>query len=93
MSSSGYDWDTERRENCEKIISHLKEHGTITAREAMDKYGIFGFQYYLKYLKKQGYKLSATEVRWKNQQGETVVGYVYRLSASANAIDERKRVL
>ena len=82
MSSSGYDWDAERREDCEKIIIHLNKYGTITAREAMEKYGIFGFQYYLKYLKKQGYKLSATEVRWKNQQGETVVGSVYRLVES-----------
>ena len=85
MSNSGYDWDAERRENSEKIISHLNKYGTITAREAMDKYGIFGFQYYLKYLKKKGYKLDASIVSWKNQQGETVVGSVYRLVETPNA--------
>ena len=79
MSSSGYDWDAKRKENSEKIINYIKEHGSITAREARAELGIDGFTYYLKYLKKQGYKLSATEVRWKNQQSETVVGYVYTL--------------
>ena len=71
MSNSGYDWDAERRENCEKIIKHLNEYNTITAREAMEKYGIVDFQYYLKYLRKHGYKFNTTEVRWKNQRFRT----------------------
>ena len=79
MSSSGYDWDAEKKENSEKIINYIKEHGSITAREARAELGIDSFTYYLKYLRKQEYKLSATEVKWKNQQGETVVGFAYRL--------------
>lgn len=85
MSNSGYDWDTERRENSEKIISHLMEHGTITARQARMELGIDDFRYYINYLKKQGYKLDASIVSWKNQQGETVVGSVYRLVETPNA--------
>lgn len=84
MSNSGYDWNAKRKENCEKIINHLKERGTITAREARNECGIVDFQYYLKYLKKQGYTFDAEEVRWKNQQGETVVGYVYKLVETPN---------
>ena len=53
MSNSGYDWDAERRESCEKIINHLREHGTITAREAKMELGIDDFRYYINHLKKQ----------------------------------------
>ena len=79
MGNSGYDWDTERRESCEKIINYINEHGSITAGEARTELGLDGFAYYLKYLRNQGYKLSATEVRSKNQQGDTVIYFVYRL--------------
>lgn len=84
MSSSGYDWNAEIRENCEKIISHLNNFGTITAREARDNLHINDFQYYINLLKRQGYKFDSTEIRRKNQQGETVVGFVYRLTATPN---------
>ena len=85
MGNSGYNWDAERREDSEKIVRHLNTFGTITAREARDKYGIEDFRYYLKYLKKQGYKFDIEMASWKNLQGETVVGYVYRLIETPNA--------
>ena len=79
MGNSGYNWDTERKENSEKIINYIKEHGSISSREARTELGIADFRYYLKYLEKQGYKLSVTEVNCENQKGDKVTSFIYTL--------------
>lgn len=66
-------------EHSDKIIKHLTEFGTITGREAIDKYGVFELHRCISYLKKQGYKFE-TEFKYKeDQNGEKICFGVTRL--------------
>ena len=68
-------------EHSDKIIRHLIKFGTITSREAIDKYGVFELHRCISYLKKQGYKIE-TEFNYKEgQNGEKIAFGVNRLIA------------
>lgn len=72
MGRSGYDWNAEKKENSERIIRYLKEHGTVTPRELKTELHIDDLHYYSKYLKKQGYKIEVELKEKINQNGEKV---------------------
>ena len=44
---------------CERIIRHLKDYGSITSREAMLEYGIMRLASRINDLKGQGYAISS----------------------------------
>ena len=64
---------------CERIIRHLRDYGTITSREAMIEYGIMRLASRINDLKRQGYRISSKIESGKNRYGETTWFSVYRL--------------
>lgn len=69
---------------CERIIRHLNDFGTITSREAMLDYGIYRLASRIADLKKQGYKFDVTFESNKNRYGERTSYAVYRITATPN---------
>lgn len=65
---------------CERIIRHLKDYGTITSMEAMTEYGIMRLASRIKDLKNQGYSIISETKKSKNRYGEPVHYSVYRLA-------------
>ena len=65
---------------CERIIRHLKDYGTITSREAMIEYGIMRLASRINDLKRKGYAISSEVQKGKNRYGETTWFSVYRLA-------------
>ena len=64
---------------CERILRHLNDFGTITSREAMMEYGIYRLASRISDLKKQGYIFDITFESGKNRYDETTHYAVYRL--------------
>lgn len=69
---------------CERIIRHLNDFGTITSREAMMEYGIYRLASRIADLKKRGYQFDITFDSAKNRYGENTHFAVYRLTATPN---------
>ena len=73
-----------KQTQCERIIRHLVDYGSITSREAMLEYGIYRLASRISDLKKLGYKFDITFDTRKNRYGETTHFAVYRLIATPN---------
>lgn len=58
---------------CELIARHLEEHGSITALEALDRYGAFRLAARIKDLKDAGVDIKSTP--WKTPGGATIARY------------------
>ena len=69
-------------EHSHKIIQHLTEFGTITGREAIDKYGVFELHRCISYLRKQGYKIDTELIYKEGQNGEKICIAVNKLIAT-----------
>ena len=69
---------------CERIVRHLNDFGTITSREAMMEYGIFRLASRISDLKKQGYLFDVTFKSEKNRYGEPTSFAVYRIKEQPN---------
>lgn len=69
---------------CERIIRHLNDYGTITSRTAMLEYGIYRLASRISDLKKQGYQFDVTFESEKNRYGESTSFAVYRLKEQTN---------
>ena len=65
---------------CETILRHMEECGTITSWEAMQEYGIMRLASRITDLKKAGYPIRREMVSRKNRYGETVTFARYSLS-------------
>ena len=64
---------------CEMILQHLVEHGSITAVEAMEEYGIARLASRVSDLKSDGVPIRRRMVTAKNRFGEPVSYAEYRL--------------
>lgn len=64
---------------CEKILAHLREHGSINPLEAKDLYRCMRLASRISDLKRQGYPIISERGKGKNADGETVYFAVYRL--------------
>ena len=64
---------------CQKIIRHLKDFGSISSLEAMNEYGIMRLASRITDLKRQGYCFSVTMVKGKNRYEEPTHYAVYTL--------------
>ena len=69
---------------CDRIIRHLLDFGSITSREAMLEYGIYRLASRISDLKKLGYQFDITFDTHKNRYGEMTHFAVYRLIATPN---------
>ena len=64
---------------CDRILRHLNDHGSITSLEAMSEYGIMRLASRITDLKGMGYPISSERVTGKNRYNETTNYSVYRL--------------
>ena len=64
---------------CERILRHMKDHGSITQAQAMAEYGCMRLAARIADLKRQGYAISVTTGHGKNRYGEKTAFAVYRL--------------
>lgn len=64
---------------CDRILRHLKEYGSITDNEATSKYGIRRLASRIYDLKKRGVDIVSERVNGKNRYGEATHFSVYRL--------------
>jgi hypothetical protein len=55
---------------CETILRHLRDYGSITSLEAMQEYGIMRLASRISDLKKSGVVIRADTVSGKNRYGE-----------------------
>ena len=67
-----------------KILEHLKTHGSISPLEAMAEYGCMRLASRISDLKGQGYNIISERGTSKNRNGETVHFAVYRLQEESN---------
>lgn len=65
---------------CEKILRHLKDFGSITAMEAMQEYGCMRLAARISDLRANGVAIVSETVAGKNRYGETTHFAIYRLA-------------
>lgn len=64
---------------CDRIIRHLKDYGSITSLEAMQEYGIMRLASRITDLKSRGYQITSSTKSSKNRYGETTHYSEHRL--------------
>ncbi len=65
---------------CEKVERHMRDHGSITALEAMQDYGIMRLAARISDLRnKKGLAIESEMVKGKNRYGEKTAYSKYRL--------------
>lgn len=64
---------------CEKILRHLQDYGTITSLEAVNEYGIMRLASRICDLRKAGYEISGQMITSKNRYGDKVSFKEYKL--------------
>ena len=64
---------------CEQVIRHMEESGSITSLEAMQEYGIMRLASRITDLKKEGIPIHRDMVSQKNRYGETVTFAQYSI--------------
>ena len=65
---------------CETILRHMEDFGSITSLEAMQEYGIMRLASRITDLKKTGIPIHREMVTQKNRYGETVTFARYYIS-------------
>lgn len=55
---------------CQRIIRHLDDYGSITSREAMNEYGIMRLASRISDLRRRGYSITSEMVEGRNRYGE-----------------------
>ena len=65
---------------CERILRHLKDYGSITSLEAVTEYGIMRLASRINDLRSQGIAIVSEVGTGKNRYGETTHYSVYKLA-------------
>ena len=65
---------------CEMILQHMEEHGTITSWEAMQEYGIMRLASRIADIRKAGIPIKREMVSQKNRYGDTVTFARYSIA-------------
>ena len=68
---------------CEKILRHLKDYGSITSQEAMQEYGIMRLASRINDLRRGGVMIISETATGKNRYGEPTRYAVYKLAEVA----------
>ena len=66
---------------CERILRHLKDYGSITSIEAVNEYGCMRLAARIADLKGRGYSISRKMTNGKNRYGEETCFATYSLEA------------
>lgn len=64
---------------CDRILRHLRDYGSITAIEAFSEYGILRLAARINDLKQRGHNITSETMHGKNRYKEPVHYSVYRL--------------
>ena len=64
---------------CDRILRHLRDHGSISSLEAISEYGILRLASRINDLRRRGLKIYSTTRKGKNRYGEPTHYKVYRL--------------
>ena len=65
---------------CERILRHLRDFGSITAQEAIQEYGCMRLAARISDLRDSGVAIVSETVAGKNRYGETTHYAIYRLA-------------
>ena len=65
---------------CETILRHMEDYGSITSLEAMQEYGIMRLASRITDLKKAGIPIKREMVSQKNRHGDTVTFARYSIA-------------
>ena len=65
---------------CERILRHMKDYGSITSLEAVNEYGIMRLASRINDLRSEGIAIVSEMKTGKNRYGETTHFAVYRLA-------------
>lgn len=65
---------------CERILRHMKDYGSITSLEAVNEYGIMRLASRINDLRAEGIAIISETKTGKNRYGETTHFAVYRLA-------------
>ncbi len=65
---------------CDRILRHLNDHGSITSLEAVQEYGILRLASRINDLKRRGHKIISITEKSKNRYGEPTKYSVYMLA-------------
>ena len=65
---------------CEQVIRHMEESGSITSLEAMQEYGIMRLASRITDLKKAGIPIHRDMISQKNRYGDTVTFARYSIA-------------
>lgn len=68
---------------CEMILRHMEDCGSITSLEAVEQYGIMRLASRITDLKKAGYQIRREMVSRKNRYGDTVTFARYSMGEKA----------
>lgn len=68
----------------DRILRHLKDHGSITSLEAMTEYGVMRLASRINDLKCMGYNIISRTIKSKNRYGETIHYSEYSLAEKEN---------
>lgn len=69
---------------CDRILRHLRDYGSISPQEAISEYGIYRLASRITDLKNRGYKFNVETKKGKNRYGEPTRFAVYRLADNGN---------
>lgn len=69
----------EKMTQCDMVLRHLRDFGTITSIEAITDYGILRLASRVSDLKRRGYRIKSEMGYGKNRYNETTHFSVYRL--------------
>lgn len=72
---------------CDRILRHLKDYGSITSLEAISEYGILRLASRITDLKRRGYSIISETKKSKNRYGEPVHFSEYRLAETKTTKD------
>lgn len=75
---------------CDRILRHMKDYGSITSLEAMNEYGIMRLASRINDLRAEGIAIVSEVKTGKNRYGETTHFAVYRLK-EAQKVTVRKK--
>ena len=68
---------------CDRILRHLKDYGSITSMEAMQEYGIMRLASRINDLRRSGVAIQSETVTGKNRYGEATHYAVYKIAEVA----------
>lgn len=65
--------------HCDLILRHLNSFGSITAKEAMERYGCFRLSARIFDLRRKGYNIETCRKTERNRYGVPITFAVYKL--------------